>query len=217
MPRASCQFIGETIVNGNPEVKGRIRPKQMTLARLPKVNVSKAPPPGTKQKLDELGADGFAKWMLAQERVLITDTTMRDAHQSLLATRMRQPDMTAIAPYYAHLMPQLFSMECWGGATFDVAHALPQAKIRGRGSSSSAPPCRTCSCRCCCVRRMRSGYTNYPDNVVRAFVKQAAISGVDVFRVFDSLNWVENMRVAIDAVRETGKLCEAAICYTGNL
>ena len=88
---------------------------------MPKVNVAKAPPPGTKQKLDELGAEGFAKWMLAQERVLITDTTMRDAHQSLLATRMRQPDMTAIAPYYAHLMPQLFSMECWGGATFDVA------------------------------------------------------------------------------------------------
>ena len=114
-------FIGETIVNGNPEVKGRLRPKQMTLARLPKVNVAKAPPPGTKQKLDELGAEGFAKWMLAQERVLITDTTMRDAHQSLLATRMRQPDMAAIAPYYAHMLPQLFSVECWGGATFDVA------------------------------------------------------------------------------------------------
>ena len=114
-------FIGETIVNGNPEVKGRLKPKQMTLARLPKVNVAKAPPPGTKQKLDELGAEGFAKWMLAQERVLITDTTMRDAHQSLLATRMRQPDMTAIAPYYAHMLPQLFSVECWGGATFDVA------------------------------------------------------------------------------------------------
>ena len=93
----------------------------MVLARLPKVNVAKAPPPGTKQKLDELGAEGFAKWMLAQKRVLITDTTMRDAHQSLLATRMRQPDMAAIAPYYAHMLPQLFSVECWGGATFDVA------------------------------------------------------------------------------------------------
>ena len=114
-------FIGDIIVNGNPEVKGRLKPKQMALARLPKVNVAKAPPPGTKQKLDELGAEGFAKWMLEQERVLITDTTMRDAHQSLLATRMRQPDMTAIAPYYAHMMPQLFSVECWGGATFDVA------------------------------------------------------------------------------------------------
>src|SRR3954468_18432334 len=209
-------FIGETIVNGNPEVKGRIRPKQMTLARLPKFNVAKAPPPGTKQKFDELGAAGFAKWMLAQERVLITDTTMRDAHQSLLATRMRQPDMTAIAPYYAHMMPQLFSMECWGGATFDVAMrflkedpwsrleqfraAMPNLLLQMLLRSSNAV-----------------GYTNYPDNVVRAFVKQAATSGIDLFRVFDSLNWVDNMRVAIDAVLETGKLCEAAICYSGNL
>jgi pyruvate carboxylase len=209
-------FIGETIVNGNPEVKGRIKPKQMTLARLPKVNVSKAPPPGTKQKLDELGAEGFAKWMLAQESVLITDTTMRDAHQSLLATRMRQPDMAAIAPFYAHMLPQLFSVECWGGATFDVAMrflredpwsrleqfraAMPNLLLQMLLRSSNAV-----------------GYTNYPDNVVKAFVKQAATSGIDVFRVFDSLNWVENMRVAIDAVRDTGKLCEAAICYSGNL
>jgi pyruvate carboxylase len=209
-------FIGETIVNGNPEVKGRIRPKQMTLARLPKVNVSKAPPPGTKQKFDELGADGFAKWMLAQERVLITDTTMRDAHQSLLATRMRQPDMTAIAPYYAHLMPQLFSMECWGGATFDVA-----MRFLKEDPWSRLEQFRTAMPNLLLQMLLRSanavGYTNYPDNVVRAFVKQAASSGVDVFRVFDSLNWVENMRVAIDAVLETGKLCEAAICYTGNL
>jgi pyruvate carboxylase len=209
-------FIGETIVNGNPEVKGRIRPKNMVLARMPKANVAKAPPSGTRQKLDELGPAGFAKWMLAQERVLVTDTTMRDAHQSLLATRMRSPDMTAIAPYYAHLMPQLFSMECWGGATFDVAMrflkedpwtrleqfraAMPNLLLQMLLRSANAV-----------------GYTNYPDNVVRAFVKQAAVSGVDVFRVFDSLNWVENMRVAIDAVLETGKLCEAAICYTGNL
>jgi pyruvate carboxylase len=209
-------FIGETIVNGNPEVKGRIRPKQMTLARLPKVNVSKTPPPGTKQTFDELGADGFAKWMLAQERVLVTDTTMRDAHQSLLATRMRQPDMTAIAPYYAHLMPQLFSMECWGGATFDVA-----MRFLKEDPWSRLEQFRSGMPNLLLQMLLRSanavGYTNYPDNVVRAFVKQAAISGVDVFRVFDSLNWVENMRVAIDAVRETGKLCEAAICYTGNL
>jgi pyruvate carboxylase len=209
-------FIGEIIVNGNPEVKGRLKPKSMVLARMPKVNVAKAPPAGTKQKFDELGPEGFAKWMLAQERVLITDTTMRDAHQSLLATRMRQPDMTAIAPYYAHMMPQLFSMECWGGATFDVAMrflredpwtrleqfraAMPNLLLQMLLRSANAV-----------------GYTNYPDNVVQAFVKQAAISGIDVFRVFDSLNWVENMRVAIDAVLETGKLCEAAICYTGNL
>ena len=154
--------------------------------------------------------------MLAQERVLITDTTMRDAHQSLLATRMRQPDMTAIAPYYAHMMPQLFSMECWGGATFDVA-----MRFLREDPWSRLEQFRAAMPNLLLQMLLRSanavGYTNYPDNVVRAFVKQAATSGVDVFRVFDSLNWVENMRVAIDAVLETGKLCEAAICYTGNL
>ncbi len=209
-------FIGETIVNGNPEVKGRIKPKQMSLARLPKVNVSKAPPAGTKQKLDELGAKGFADWMLAQDRVLITDTTMRDAHQSLLATRMRQPDMVAIAPYYAHMLPQLFSVECWGGATFDVA-----MRFLKEDPWSRLEQFRAAMPNLLLQMLLRSanavGYTNYPDNVVRAFVKQAATSGIDVFRVFDSLNWVDNMRVAIDAVLETGKLCEAAICYSGNL
>jgi len=209
-------FIADVIVNGNPEVKGRLKPKQMVLARLPKANVLKAPPPGTKQKFDELGAEGFAQWMVAQDRVLITDTTLRDAHQSLLATRMRQQDMTAIAPYYAHMMPQLFSMECWGGATFDVAMRFlkedPWARLE---------QFRALMPNLLLQMLLRSanavGYTNYPDNVVRAFVKQAAASGIDLFRVFDSLNWVENMRVAIDAVRDTGKLCEAAICYTGNL
>src|SRR3954465_1013008 len=209
-------FIGDVIVNGNPEVKGRVKPKQMSLARLPKVNVAKVPPPGTKQKLDELGPEGFAKWMMAQERVLITDTTLRDAHQSLLATRMRQQDMTAIAPYYSHMMPQLFSMECWGGATFDVA-----MRFLKEDPWSRLEQFRAAMPNLLLQMLLRSanavGYTNYPDNVVRAFVKQAATSGVDVFRVFDSLNWVENMRVAIDAVRDTGKLCEAAICYTGNL
>jgi len=212
----TLSFIGETIVNGNPEVKGRLKPKSMVLARLPKVNVAKAPPPGTKQKLDELGAAGFAQWMLAQKQVLITDTAMRDAHQSLLATRMRQPDIAAIAPYYAHMLPQLFSVECWGGATFDVAMRFlkedPWARLE---------QLRTLMPNLLLQMLLRSsnavGYTNYPDNVVRAFVKQAAVSGIDVFRVFDSLNWVDNMRVAIDAVLETGKLCEAAICYSGNL
>jgi pyruvate carboxylase len=209
-------FIGDVIVNGNPEVKGRLKPKQGTLARLPKFNVSKAPPPGTKQKLDDLGPQKFAEWLLAQERVLMTDTSMRDAHQSLLATRMRTSDMVAVAPHYAHMLPQLFSMECWGGATFDVAlrflkedpwdrleqfrAAMPNLLLQMLLRSANAV-----------------GYTNYPDNVVRAFVRQAALGGIDVFRVFDSLNWVENMRVAIDAVLETGKLCEASICYTGNL
>src|SRR5579883_1991868 len=113
-------YIGETLVNGHPETKGRARPARLEAPRLPAVELH-APPPGTKQRLDELGPERFAKWMLAEQRVLLTDTTMRDAHQSLLATRMRTIDMTAIAPYYASLLPQLFSLECWGGATFDVA------------------------------------------------------------------------------------------------
>ena len=209
-------FIGDVIVNGNPEVAGRRKPERAVLARLPKASLADDPPAGTKQRLDELGPQKFAAWMLAQKQVLLTDTTMRDAHQSLLATRMRSLDMVAIAPYYARLVPQLFSVECWGGATFDVAmrflkedpwsrltqfrEAMPNVLLQMLLRSSNAV-----------------GYTNYPDNVVQFFVKRAAATGIDVFRVFDSLNWVENMRVAIDAVLETGRLCEAAICYTGNL
>jgi pyruvate carboxylase len=209
-------WLAETIVNGNPETKSRPRPARIGLARLPKVALRSAPPAGTKQKLDELGPEKFVQWMLAEKRVLLTDTTMRDAHQSLLATRMRTIDMAAIAPYYAQLLPQLFSVECWGGATFDVAmrflkedpwerlaqfrEGMPNLLLQMLLRSANAV-----------------GYTNYPDNVVRYFVQQAANCGVDLFRVFDSLNWVENMRVAIDAVRESGRLCEAAICYTGNL
>ena len=208
-------YVGETIVNGNAETKNRGRPEKFDRPKLPSVALG-TPVPGTKQKLDELGPERFAKWMLEQQRVLITDTTMRDAHQSLLATRMRTIDMTAIAPYYSSLLPQLFSMECWGGATFDVAmrflkedpwkrleqfrERMPNLLLQMLLRSANAV-----------------GYANYPDNVVRFFVARAAERGIDVFRIFDSLNWVENMRVSIDAVVEAGKLCEAAICYTGNL
>ena len=210
------KFIGETIVNGNVETKSRARPAQFSQPRLPPVALQSPPSPGTRQKLEELGPERFAKWMLSEQRVLLTDTTMRDAHQSLLATRVRTQDMVAIAPYYATLLPQLFSMECWGGATFDVAmrflsedpwqrlamfrERMPNLLLQMLLRSANAV-----------------GYTNYPDNVVRFFVKRAAAGGIDVFRIFDSLNWVENMRVSIDAVLESGKLCEAAICYSGNL
>src|SRR5678816_2150687 len=154
--------------------------------------------------------------MLDQRRVLLPDTTMRDAHQSLLATRFRTHDLAAIAPYYASLVPNLFSVECWGGATFDVAmRFLQECPWQRLHELRAAMP------NLLLQMLLRSanavGYTNYPDNVVRYFVQQAARGGIDLFRIFDSLNWVENMRVAIDAVRETGKLCEAAICYTGNL
>ena len=208
-------FLADTIVNGNIETRSRARPEDFTLPKLPS-GVAAAPPAGTKQKLDELGPTAFAHWMLGEQRVLLTDTTMRDAHQSLLATRVRSIDLTAIAPYYASLVPELFSMECWGGATFDVAmrflredpwqrltqlrEAMPNLLLQMLLRSANAV-----------------GYTNYPDNVVRFFVARAAERGIDVFRVFDSLNWTDNMRVAIDAVLESGKLCEAAICYTGNL
>ena len=208
-------FIGEVIVNGNVEVKGRARPARLANPKLPKLELA-PPAPGTKQKLEELGPERFAAWMLEQERVLLTDTTMRDAHQSLLATRFRTHDLAAIAPYYSSLVPNLFSVECWGGATFDVAmrflNECPWQRLH---------ELRTAMPNLLLQMLLRSanavGYTNYPDNVVRYFVDQAARGGIDLFRIFDSLNWVENMRVAIDAVRESGKLCEAAICYTGNL
>jgi pyruvate carboxylase len=213
-------YLAETVVNGNAEVAGRARPERMSAVRPPRlppgVRVPDRLPPGSKQRLEQLGPQRFAQWMRDQQRVLLTDTTMRDAHQSLLATRMRTIDMTAIAPTYAALLPELLSVECWGGATFDVAmrflkedpwerlaalrEAMPNLLLQMLLRSANAV-----------------GYTNYPDNVVRYFVQQSAAAGIDLFRVFDSLNWVENMRVAIDSVLESGKLCEAAICYTGNL
>jgi len=211
------KFLGNVTVNGNPEMKGRTLPK-LPLPRPIKPNFSQTGPipPGTRDKLKELGAKGFSNWMKAQPQVLLTDTSMRDAHQSLFATRMRTHDMLAIAPYYARMAPGLFSMECWGGATFDVAlrflkedpwerlqrlrQAVPNILFQMLLRSSNAV-----------------GYTNYSDNVVRYFVQQAAANGMDVFRVFDSLNWVNNMRVAMDAVIETGALCEGTLCYTGDL
>jgi pyruvate carboxylase len=207
--------IGATIVNGNPETRGRAPPAQLVPPRLPPGTLA-APPPGTKQKLDELGPEGFAQWMLREERVLLTDTAMRDAHQSLLATRMRSIDLTAIAPYYASLVPQLFSVECWGGATFDVAlRFLREDPWERLSQLRAALPNLLLQMLLRAANAV--GYANYPDEVVRLFIARAAAGGIDLFRIFDSLNWVENMRVSIDAVLEAGKLCEAAICYTGNL
>jgi pyruvate carboxylase len=210
------RFVADVIVNGHPEVTGRARPTRTLDPRPPKVSLAEPPPPGTKQRLDQLGPRKFAEWMLEQQPVLLTDTTFRDAHQSLLATRFRTLDMAAVAPAYARLAPDLFSVECWGGATFDVAmRFLRECPWERLAAFREAMP------NLLLQMLLRSanavGYTNYPDNVVRYFVEQAARNGVDLFRVFDSLNWVENMRVAMDAVLETDRLCEAAICYTGNL
>ena len=209
------RFLGDVQVNGNPEVRGRVQATRRGEAPRPALPRGE-PPAGSVQKLAELGAEGFARWMLEQPQVLLTDTTMRDAHQSLLATRMRSHDMLAIAPHYAQLLPQLLSLECWGGATFDVAMRFlkedPWERLR-------ALKARVPNILLQMLLRAANavGYTNYPDNVVKFFVQQAASNGVDLFRVFDSLNWVENMRVAMDAVLESGKLCEGTICYTGDL
>lgn len=210
------RYIADITVNGHPETEGRPAPRaDIDDSRPPKLS-GDALKPGARQLLDEKGPQAVADWMKAQKRLLITDTTMRDAHQSLLATRMRSYDMVKIAPAYADKLPELFSVECWGGATFDVAYRFLQECPwrRLRDIRENMPNILTQML----LRGANGvGYTTYPDNVVRAFVHQAAESGVDVFRVFDSLNWVENMRVAMDAVLETGKICEGTICYTGNI
>ena len=209
-------YIADITVNGHPETAGRPKPPAEARAPRPPVTPVDPPPEGARQILEASGPRAVADWMLAQERVLVTDTTMRDGHQSLLATRMRSFDMIRIAPAYAHMLPQLFSVECWGGATFDVAYRFLQECPwqRLRDLRAAMPNLMTQML----LRASNGvGYTNYPDNVVEAFVGQAASSGVDVFRVFDSLNWVDNMRVAMDAVIAQDKVCEAAICYTGDL
>ncbi|WP_422030752.1 pyruvate carboxylase [Roseovarius sp.] len=209
-------YIADITVNGHPETQGRAKPKvDAPVPKAPKLDTD-TPPPGTRTLLQEQGAKAVADWMLAQDRLLLTDTTMRDGHQSLLATRMRSIDMIRVAPAYAHNVPQLFSVECWGGATFDVAYRFLQECPwqRLRELRAAMPNLLTQML----LRASNGvGYTNYPDNVVQEFVRQAAETGVDVFRVFDSLNWVENMRVAMDAVIDTGKICEGTICYTGNI
>ncbi|MFA7432285.1 MAG: pyruvate carboxylase [Gemmobacter sp.] len=208
-------YIADVTVNGHPETAGRPRPPaRVRAARLPAP--LPAPAPGTRQMLERDGPKAVADWMLGERRLLITDTTMRDGHQSLLATRMRSIDMIRVAPAYAALLPGLFSVECWGGATFDVAYRFLQECPwqRLRDLRAAMPNLMTQML----LRASNGvGYTNYPDNVVQGFVRQAAETGVDVFRVFDSLNWVENMRIAMDAVVDSGKVCEAAICYTGDI
>ena len=208
-------FVGETIVNGSPEVRGRPPAIARTEPPLPELRAHDLVP-GTRDLLLKLGARDFAQWMLDEQRVLVTDTTMRDAHQSLLATRMRSRDITRIAPAYARLLPELFSLECWGGATFDVAmRFLQEDPWKRLAALRTAVPNIMLQM---LVRGANAvGYTSYPDNVVRYFIERAAGGGIDLFRVFDSLNWIENMRVSIDAVIATGKLCEAAICYTGDI
>ncbi len=207
-------YIADVSVNGHPDVKGRAKPPAH--ARAPKAPVANGPvADGTRQILEREGAVGLARWMREQPQALLTDTTMRDAHQSLLATRMRSRDMVDVAGSYARMVPQLMSLECWGGATFDVAMRFLSEDPWERLDAirAAAPNLLTQML----LRGANGvGYTNYPDNVVRHFIAQAA-NGVDIFRIFDCLNWVENMRVAIDAVVETGKVAQGALCYTGDI
>jgi pyruvate carboxylase len=208
-------YIGEVMVNGNAQVAGRKIPKTLKQPTAPPIELQ-PPAKGVRQILEADGPEAVAEYMKRSKIPLITDTTFRDAHQSLMATRMRSADMLRIAPHYAQLMPQLFSVESWGGATFDVAmRFLNEDPWQRLADLSAAMPNLMQQM---LLRASNGvGYTNYPDNVVRFFVQQSAEAGVDVFRIFDCLNWVENMRVAIDSVCETGKIAEAAICYTGDI
>ncbi|WP_223428599.1 pyruvate carboxylase [Tateyamaria pelophila] len=208
-------YIADITVNGHPEVKDRPRPRvDLKIPKPPALNSDAQM--GTRNLLEQKGPQAVADWMKAQQQLLITDTTMRDGHQSLLATRMRSHDMIKVAPAYAANLPQLFSVECWGGATFDVAYRFLQECPwqRLRDLRERMPNLMTQML----LRGANGvGYTNYPDNVVQEFVRVAANTGIDVFRVFDSLNWVENMRVAMDAVQEQNKICEGTVCYTGDI
>jgi pyruvate carboxylase len=213
-------FLGNIVVNGNPHVKGYRPEKPLAQATPPAYDHRQAPPLGTRDLLLKLGAKEFAQWTLKQKRLLLTDTTFRDAHQSLLATRVRTSDMLAVAAAMAHRLGDaktgLFSLEMWGGATFDTAMRFlnedPWERLRQLRAKIP---------NICFQMLFRGsnavGYSNYPDNVVAGFVKHAAASGMDLFRIFDSLNYLPNLRVAMEAVHETHAVCEAAVCYTGDI
>lgn len=210
------QFIGHTTVNGYPGLEHGQNKPIFELPNIPQTANKDEYPKGTKQILDEHGAEGLAKWVKEQKHILLTDTTFRDAHQSLYATRFRTNDMLNIAAETAKLTPNLFSMEMWGGATFDVSmrflHEDPWKRLKRLRAEAPNVLFQMLFRGANAV-----GYTNYPDNVVQTFVKEAAESGIDVFRIFDSLNWLEGMRLAIDSVREAGKVAEASVCYTGDI
>ncbi|MBD2751687.1 pyruvate carboxylase [Spirosoma validum] len=210
-------YLADVIVNGNPEVKKKDDSKIFRTPVVPKFDIYSAYPFGNRDRLKELGREKFGQWVLDQKCVLYTDTTFRDGHQSLLATRVRTQDLQKVAEGFAKNHPELFSMEVWGGATFDVAmrflyespwqrlaalrEAMPNMLLQMLFRGSNAV-----------------GYSAYPDNLIEKFVEKSWETGIDVFRIFDSLNWVEAMKVSIKAVRErTDALCEAAICYTGDV
>ena len=210
------RYLGDVVVNGNPDVKVNLD-RSFRTPIVPAFDTFGQYPTGNKQLLDSMGAEKFSQYIKEQKQILYTDTTFRDGHQSLLATRVRTKDMMTVAESYAKNFPQLFSMEVWGGATFDVAmrflnespwkrlqefrEAMPNMLLQMLFRGSNAV-----------------GYSAYPDNLIEKFVEKSAESGIDVFRIFDSLNWVEAMKVSIRAVRErTNAIAEASICYTGDV
>src|SRR5271170_6766259 len=208
-------YLGDVILNGNPEVKGKKVPEALETAVVPSAPGIE-PPSGSRQLLLKLGPAKFAAWARKEKRLLITDTTFRDAHQSLMATRVRTYDLLATATAVAQRLPNLFSLEMWGGATFDTSlrflHEDPWQRLRALRKRIP---------NICFQMLLRGanavGYASYPDNVIVGFVRESHAQGIDIFRIFDSLNSIENMRVSIDAVLETGAVCEPAICYTGDL
>ncbi|MCV7054213.1 pyruvate carboxylase [Mycolicibacterium gilvum] len=185
--------------------------------KLPQIDLNTMPPRGSKHLLSEVGPEGFARWIRESKAVGVTDTTFRDAHQSLLATRIRTSGMLMVAPYVARMTPQLLSIECWGGATYDVAlRFLKEDPWERLAALREAVP------NICLQMLLRGrntvGYTPYPESVTHAFVQEATATGIDIYRIFDALNNVDSMRPAIDAVRETGTaVAEVAMSYTGDL
>ncbi len=207
-------YLADVSINGFPGIEEK--PSIMVRDPSPPVVSSSSPPAGTRDLLEKKGPKGFSQWIKEQKPLLITDTTFRDAHQSIMATRVRTYDMLQVARSVAHLLPRLFSLEMWGGATFDVAmrflkedpwervvklkekipNILFQMLLRGANAV---------------------GYTNYPDNVVKTFVRESARAGIDLFRIFDCFNWIEAMKGSIEEALKTGKLVEVSLCYTGDI
>ncbi|TYP73634.1 pyruvate carboxylase [Aquimarina intermedia] len=210
-------FLGDIVINGNPDVKKMDPTKKFVTPIVPKFDPVGSHPKGTKQLLTELGPDGFSKWLKNEKKIHYTDTTMRDAHQSLLATRMRSYDMLKVAEGYAKNHPEIFSMEVWGGATFDVCLRFlkenPWERLRALRKAMPNVLLQML------IRGSNGvGYKAYPDNLISKFVEQSWKNGVDVFRIFDSLNWMQSIAPCIEQVRtKTQGLAEGSICYTGDI
>lgn len=210
-------FLADVTVNGNPDVRVKSTPETFEKPVLPSFNPNNPFPKGSKDLLTELGPDGLAQWLKNEKKIHYTDTTLRDAHQSLLATRMRTFDMVKAAEAFARMHPQTFSMEVWGGATFDVCmRFLREDPWKRLQAIRKAVPNILLQM---LIRGMNGvGYAAYPDNQIEKFVELSWEHGVDIFRIFDSLNWMENVAPCVEMVRKrTGGIAEAALCYTGDI